>query len=216
MLSILLGFEELDFDFFVLLTTADVFNKNRKLVEFKYGFACSIAELTLDLRFVDWLPNMVSTPRCVFSGMHSINDEKKNVTFVRSLLKCDYWCHNDLIIARLLLKLFSRDFNDSVFLLSTDWLDQNLVLSCHNFMKCKLELTNEIMFFKFCKVFKIVHIIHNYFKSLLFFKFVWYIETLYPFWVKGVHNDLGHAKLLPTSSSFFIEYGHSISSCKCI
>jgi hypothetical protein len=49
MLSILLGFEELNFDFSVLFTTADVFYENRKLVEFKNGFACSIAELTLDL-----------------------------------------------------------------------------------------------------------------------------------------------------------------------
>lgn len=70
------------------------------------------------------------------------------------------------------------------------------------------------MLIKWLKILKIIDIINDNFELLLFFKTVSHVEALDPFRIEIVHDNFCHAYEIPECSPFFVEDGHSVSSCK--
>ena len=157
--------------------------------------------MTFYFWFINWFPDVAPWD----STVHSVKNKEKHIIFVSIFFEINPWNHNYLFIwCILLIFLFTCNFNHGIFFRSTNVLNKNLIFCCNNFMKSKFKFTYFVVCWKVLQIIKIIYIIDNYFKDLLFFKFVGNVECFYPFWVKIIHNYFCLAMTLPHITSFFI------------
>lgn len=217
MSTILRGYEKLNLYLLIILRSTQVRLQERELIEYELEFL-PVVGLCLNLRLVDWFPDVV-TSRQVGFLVHSVDQEEKNLSASNGIHgKFQYRLHNKLLIVLFLsLLLRTRDLNNCVFLRSADWSDKDLVLCSDHFMQREFKFTNEVMQFKLGYLVEVVDVVNLNLEDLFLFEFVRHIEVLDPLRVQIVHDDLSHSNLLPltkaTSSAFLlIEHGHAISA----
>lgn len=192
--------KEFNFYVFFLVSCTNILDQSWKLGEFKLSLI-PVWIWRLALRFVNRLPNMITSSRSILCAVHPVNNIKEQRWLIACILECKLWHHNELLFITCSLKFFGCNFNGWIFLSLADWSYQDLVFCCDDFVQGEFKSANKIMAIPVLEIIEVIYIIDSNFELLLLFKLVWNIKAFNPLRVEAIHNNFSHAKNLPHVSS---------------